>query len=126
MINADVRLSLLDRSRTRSGETDGAALRGTVARATRAEQLGYHRFWVAEHHGVPGIAGAAPAPLLTAVAGATTVIRLGSAGVMLPHHQPLVVADIARQVGDGEQRIVGVMIESNLVAGRQDVLPARR
>ncbi|WP_433728165.1 MsnO8 family LLM class oxidoreductase [Actinoplanes sp. CA-051413] len=93
MINAEVRLSLLDRSRTRSGETDGAALRGTVARATRAEQLGYHRFWVAEHHGVPGIAGAAPAPLLTAVAGATTVIRLGSAGVMLPHHQPLVVAE---------------------------------
>jgi luciferase family oxidoreductase group 1 len=93
VINADVRLSLLDRSRTRSGETDSAALRGTVARATRAEQLGYHRFWVAEHHGVPGIAGAAPAVLLTAVAGATTVIRLGSAGVMLPHHQPLVVAE---------------------------------
>ncbi|MEU8607741.1 MsnO8 family LLM class oxidoreductase [Actinoplanes sp. NPDC048791] len=93
MINAEVRLSLLDRSRTRSGETDGAALRGTVARATRAEQLGYHRFWVAEHHGVPGIAGAAPAPLLTAVAAATTMIRLGSAGVMLPHHQPLVVAE---------------------------------
>ena len=43
-----------------------------------------------------------------------------------PENQPLVVADIARQVGDGEQRIVGVMIESNLVAGRQDVLPARR
>ena len=84
---------MLDRSRTRSGETDGAALRGTVARATRAEQLGYHRFWVAEHHGVPGIAGAAPAALLTAVAGATTVMRLGSAGVMLPHHQPLVVAE---------------------------------
>jgi luciferase family oxidoreductase group 1 len=93
VINADVRLSLLDRSRTRTGETDGAALRGTVARATQAERLGYHRFWVAEHHGVPGIAGAAPAVLLTAVAGATTVIRLGSAGVMLPHHQPLIVAE---------------------------------
>ncbi|AGZ40946.1 MsnO8 family LLM class oxidoreductase [Actinoplanes friuliensis] len=93
MINAEVRLSLLDRSRTRSGETDGAALRGTVARATRAEPLGYHRFWVAEHHGVPGIAGAAPAVLLAAVAGATREIRLGSAGVMLPHHQPLVVAE---------------------------------
>ncbi|MFI5934264.1 MsnO8 family LLM class oxidoreductase [Actinoplanes sp. NPDC051494] len=88
-----IRLSLLDRSRTRTGETDSAALRGTVARARHAEQLGYHRFWVAEHHGVPGIAGAAPAVLLTAVAGATSVIRLGSAGVMLPHHQPLVIAE---------------------------------
>ncbi|GAA2513317.1 MsnO8 family LLM class oxidoreductase [Winogradskya humida] len=93
MINAGVRLSLLDRSRTRAGETETSALRGTVARAKHAEQLGYHRFWVAEHHGVPGIAGAAPAVLLAAVAGATTTIRLGSAGVMLPHHQPLVVAE---------------------------------
>ncbi|BCY11704.1 MsnO8 family LLM class oxidoreductase [Actinoplanes sp. L3-i22] len=93
MSNAEVRLSLLDRSRTRAGEADAAALRGTVARAVRAEQLGYHRFWVAEHHGVPGIAGAAPAVLLAAVAGATTTIRVGSAGVMLPHHQPLVVAE---------------------------------
>ena len=93
MINTGVRLSLLDRSRTRAGETAAETLRGTVARAARAERLGYHRFWVAEHHGVPGIAGAAPAVLLTAVAGATSTIRLGSAGVMLPHHQPLVVAE---------------------------------
>ncbi|MFI1990832.1 MsnO8 family LLM class oxidoreductase [Actinoplanes sp. NPDC020271] len=93
MIIAEPRLSLLDRSRTRIGEPDAAALHGTVARAAEAERLGYHRFWVAEHHGVPGIAGAAPAVLLAAVAGATTVIRLGSAGVMLPHHQPLVVAE---------------------------------
>lgn len=86
-------LSLLDRSRTRTGESEPRALRETVARAVRAERLGYTRFWVAEHHSVPGIAGAAPAVLLTAVAGATTGIRLGSAGVMLPHHQPLVVAE---------------------------------
>ncbi|SCG68312.1 MsnO8 family LLM class oxidoreductase [Micromonospora humi] len=88
-----VRLSLLDRSRTRVGEADSEALRGTVARAARAERLGYDRFWVAEHHGVPGVAGAAPAVLLAAVAGATAAIRIGSAGVMLPHHQPLVVAE---------------------------------
>jgi luciferase family oxidoreductase group 1 len=93
VINAEPRLSLLDRSRTRAGEPDAAALRGSVARAVDAERLGYHRFWVAEHHGVPGIAGAAPAVLLAAVAGATTAVRLGSAGVMLPHHQPLVVAE---------------------------------
>src|SRR3712207_6302851 len=87
------RLSLLDRSRTRVGESDAAALGGTVARAVHAEELGFDRFWVAEHHGVPGVAGAAPAVLLAAVAGRTTSIRLGSAGVMLPHHQPLAVAE---------------------------------
>ncbi len=87
------RLSLLDRSRTRTGEPDAAALSGTLERAVRAEQLGFAGFWVAEHHGVPGIAGAAPAVLLTAIAARTSAIRLGSAGVMLPHHQPLVVAE---------------------------------
>ncbi|WP_246078748.1 MsnO8 family LLM class oxidoreductase [Modestobacter excelsi] len=86
-------LSLLDRARTRAGEPDAAALTGTVSRAVAAERLGFERFWVAEHHGVPGIAGSAPAVLLAAVAGRTTTIRLGSAGVMLPHHQPLVVAE---------------------------------
>jgi luciferase family oxidoreductase group 1 len=86
-------LSLLDRSRTRADADDGSALRGTVDRARSAEQLGYDRFWVAEHHGVPGIAGASPAVLLAAVAGRTSSIRIGSAGVMLPHHQPLVVAE---------------------------------
>ena len=88
-----MQLSLLDRSRTRAGEPDAAALAGTLDRAVRAEELGFGRFWVAEHHGVPGVAGAAPAVLLSALAGATTTIRLGSAGVMLPHHQPLVVAE---------------------------------
>jgi luciferase family oxidoreductase group 1 len=89
----DAGLSLLDRSRTRAGERDADALTGTVERAVRAEQLGYDGFWVAEHHGVPGVAGASPAVLLTAIAGRTSSIRLGSAGVMLPHHQPLVVAE---------------------------------
>jgi luciferase family oxidoreductase group 1 len=88
-----MRLSLLDRSRTRVGEPDAEALTGTLARARAAERLGFDRFWVAEHHGVPGVAGSAPAVLLTALAGGTTTIRLGSAGVMLPHHQPLVVAE---------------------------------
>ncbi|RBY95272.1 LLM class flavin-dependent oxidoreductase [Blastococcus sp. TF02-8] len=87
------RLSLLDRSRTRAGEADATALLGTVERAVHAEQLGFGRFWVAEHHGVPGVAGAAPAVLLTAIALRTARIRVGSAGVMLPHHQPLVVAE---------------------------------
>jgi luciferase family oxidoreductase group 1 len=88
-----VRLSLLDRSRTRAGEPDATALRHTVQRAQRAERLGYHRFWVAEHHAVPGIASGSPAVLMAAVAARTERIRVGSGGVMLPNHQPLVVAE---------------------------------
>lgn len=86
-------LSLLDRSRTRKGESDAAALHRTIARARSAESLGYHRFWVAEHHGVPGIASGSPAVLLAAVGAATDTIRIGSGGVMLPNHAPLVVAE---------------------------------
>jgi luciferase family oxidoreductase group 1 len=91
-----VRVSLLDRTRTRVGEPDSAAVRGTVERARRAEELGFHRFWVAEHHAVPGIGSGAPTVLMAAVAGATSRIRVGSGGVMLPNHRPLVVAE---QVG---------------------------
>ena len=86
-------LSLLDRSRTRSGFPEGAALRHSVERAQDAERLGYHRFWAAEHHAVPGIASGSPAVLLAAAGAATERIRLGSGGVMLPNHQPLVVAE---------------------------------
>ncbi|WP_424807972.1 MsnO8 family LLM class oxidoreductase [Rhodococcus sp. 27YEA15] len=88
-----VLLSLLDRSRTRSGHCDSAALIHSVERAVAADQLGYHRFWVAEHHGVPGIASGAPAVLLAAIGAHTATIRLGSGGVMLPNHQPLIVAE---------------------------------
>ncbi|WP_242623186.1 MsnO8 family LLM class oxidoreductase [Pseudonocardia sediminis] len=84
---------MLDRSRTRSGEPESAALRHTLERAQRAEQLGYHRFWVAEHHAVPGIASGSPPVLMAAVAAATERIRVGSGGIMLPNHQPLVVAE---------------------------------
>jgi luciferase family oxidoreductase group 1 len=88
-----VRLSVLDRSRTREGYDGPAALRDTVDLARQAEALGYHRFWVSEHHGVPGVAGSAPTVLAAAVAAATTSIRIGTGGVMLPNHQPLVVAE---------------------------------
>ncbi|MFD5434505.1 LLM class flavin-dependent oxidoreductase [Kitasatospora sp. NPDC127067] len=87
------RLSVLDRSRTRQGEEPAQALRSTVAFAREVERLGYHRFWVSEHHGVPGVAGSAPTVLAAAVAAATTRIRVGTGGVMLPNHQPLVVAE---------------------------------
>lgn len=69
------------------------ALRDTVAFAAGIERLGYHRFWVSEHHGVPGVAGSAPTVLAAAVAGATSRIRVGTGGVMLPNHRPLVVAE---------------------------------
>ncbi|WP_338037626.1 MsnO8 family LLM class oxidoreductase [Nocardioides zeae] len=93
-----MRLSLLDRSRTRAGHPDGAALHDTIARARHAEELGLHRFWVAEHHGVPGVASGSPPVLPAAVGAATSSIRLGSGGVMLPHHQPLVVAEQFRML----------------------------
>ncbi|TQL67896.1 luciferase family oxidoreductase group 1 [Nocardioides albertanoniae] len=84
---------MLDRSRTRVGCPEGAALTHTIERAVAAERLGYHRFWVAEHHAVPGIASGAPPVLIGALGAHTSTIRLGSGGVMLPHHQPLVVAE---------------------------------
>ena len=90
---ASTRFSVLDRSRTREGHTDAEALRDTVGLAQELEDLGYHRFWVSEHHGVPGVAGSAPTVLAAAVAGATSTIRVGTGGVMLPNHQPLVVAE---------------------------------
>ncbi|WP_436850649.1 LLM class flavin-dependent oxidoreductase [Streptomyces longwoodensis] len=87
------RFSVLDRSRIREGHPPGEALRDTVRLAREVEALGYHRFWVAEHHGVPGVAGSAPTVLAAAVAGATERIRVGTGGVMLPNHRPLVVAE---------------------------------
>lgn len=90
---ATTRFSVLDRSRVRAGSSAGRALRDTLELAREAEALGYHRFWVAEHHGVPGVAGSAPTVLAAAVAGATARIRVGTGGVMLPNHRPLVVAE---------------------------------
>jgi luciferase family oxidoreductase group 1 len=87
------RFSVLDRSRTREGHDGAEALRDTVRLARELEALGYHRIWVSEHHGVPGVAGSAPTVLAAAVAAATTGIRVGTGGVMLPNHQPLVVAE---------------------------------
>lgn len=93
-----VPLSLLDRSRTRDRESPGTALHHTVERARRAEQLGFHRFWVAEHHAVPGIASGSPPVLIAQIAARTSRIRVGSGGVMLPNHSPIVVAEQARML----------------------------
>ncbi len=90
---AQTRFSVLDRSRTREAHDAPQALRDTVDLARRIEALGYHRFWVSEHHSVPGVAGSAPTVLAAAVAAATSTVRVGTGGVMLPNHQPLVVAE---------------------------------
>lgn len=87
------KVSILDRSRTREGHPAPEALRDTVELARAADALGYDRFWVSEHHSVPGVAGSAPTVLAAAVAAATRRIRVGTGGVMLPNHQPLVVAE---------------------------------
>ena len=84
---------MLDRSPVRRAGGTARALRDTVAFAADAERLGYHRFWVSEHHGVPGVAGSAPTVLAAAVAASTSEIRVGTGGVMLPNHRPLVVAE---------------------------------
>ncbi|MFC4128011.1 LLM class flavin-dependent oxidoreductase [Nocardia rhizosphaerae] len=88
-----VTLSVLDLAPVQAGTTTGAALHATTQLAQRAEELGFRRFWVAEHHNMPGIASAAPAVLLAHLAAATARIRVGSGGVMLPNHAPLVVAE---------------------------------
>ncbi|MFJ9366814.1 LLM class flavin-dependent oxidoreductase [Nocardia sp. NPDC101769] len=88
-----IRFSILDRSRVRAGQPHPEALRETVEFARLAEEWGYHRFWVSEHHSVPGVAGSAPTVLAAAIAAATSRIRVGTGGVMLPNHQPLIVAE---------------------------------
>ena len=85
--------SLLDLSPVPEGRTTADALANTVDLARGAERLGYHRYWLAEHHNMPGIASAATAVVIGHVAGATRSIRVGSGGIMLPNHSPLVVAE---------------------------------
>jgi luciferase family oxidoreductase group 1 len=89
----DVPLSILDLAPVGDGSNPGEALSSTIELARRAEQLGYTRFWVAEHHNMPGIASSAPAVLIAHLAAATERIRVGSGGVMLPNHPALVVAE---------------------------------
>lgn len=88
-----VPLSVLDLAPVPTGSDAGAALRATTQLARHVEELGFRRFWVAEHHNMPGIASSSPAVLLAHLAAATDRIRVGSGGVMLPNHAPLVVAE---------------------------------
>ena len=88
-----MRLSVLDQSPIRSGGTAADALRETIELAQITERLGYHRYWVAEHHGSASFAGSSPEVLISAIAAHTSHIRVGSGGVMLMHYSPLKVAE---------------------------------
>ena len=86
-------LSVLDLAPIAEGSDAGIALNNARDLAQAAERLGYHRFWMAEHHSMPGIASAATAVALAHVAGGTSTIRVGAGGIMLPNHSPLQVAE---------------------------------
>jgi luciferase family oxidoreductase group 1 len=88
-----VPFSILDLAPIAEGATPGDALRNSLRLAQTAEELGYRRFWLAEHHGMAGIASAATSVVIGYVAGGTRTIRVGSGGIMLPNHAPLVVAE---------------------------------
>lgn len=87
------RLSVLDQSIATAGRPHGEAIRNTIALARHCEALGYDRFWVSEHHSNETIVGTAPEVLMAAIAATTERIRIGSAGVMLPHYAPFKVAE---------------------------------
>ena len=86
-------LSVLDLAPVPEGSTPGQALYNSRDLAQHAEALGYHRYWMAEHHNMPGIASAATAVALAHVAAGTSTIRIGAGGVMLPNHAPLLIAE---------------------------------
>jgi luciferase family oxidoreductase group 1 len=86
-------LSVLDLAPIVQGSNAATALRNSLDLAQHAERLGYRRFWLAEHHGMPGVASAATAVVIAHVAGGTSTIRVGAGGIMLPNHAPLVIAE---------------------------------
>jgi luciferase family oxidoreductase group 1 len=90
---AMIAFSVLDLSPIAKGSTASDALRNSLELAQHAERLGYKRYWLAEHHNMPGIASAATAVVIGHVAGGTRTIRVGSGGIMLPNHSPLVIAE---------------------------------
>src|SRR5215470_13937529 len=88
-----MRLSVLDQSTASKGRTQDTAIRETLELARHCDALGYHRYWVSEHHNSGSIVGTAPEILISAIAATTPRIRVGSAGVMLPHYSALKVAE---------------------------------
>lgn len=93
MMQSPVRFSVLDLAPITQGHTAADALRNSADLARHAEAFGYHRFWLAEHHNIPGVASAATSVVIGHVAAATKTIRVGSGGIMLPNHAPLAIAE---------------------------------
>lgn len=91
--NSPVTLSVLDLVPVRTDQSSGEAIAASLALARHADELGYERYWVAEHHNMPAVAATNPPVLIGLIAGATERIRVGSGGMMLPNHAPLVVAE---------------------------------
>ncbi len=87
------KLSFLDLVNVVEGESSGDAIRRVGPMAAHAEALGYHRYWIAEHHGMPGVAAAATALIIAEAGHATKTMRIGSGGIMLPNHSPYLIAE---------------------------------
>lgn len=93
MTTSPIRLSVLDLVPVRSNQSSSDAITASVALAKRADKLGFHRYWIAEHHNMPAVAATNPPVLIGVIAANTSSIRVGSGGVMLPNHSPLVIAE---------------------------------
>src|SRR5438270_12967355 len=90
---SEIPYSVLDLSPIRQGGSAAESFRNSLDLARHAEQWGYTRYWVAEHHNIPGVASAATSVLIGYLAGGTATIRVGAGGIMLPNHAPLVIAE---------------------------------
>lgn len=86
-------LSVLNNAHTAVGQDIAEAFDGVIDLAERSENRGYHRFWMSEHHAMPGAATSSPQLMLARLTAATSTIRLGAGGIMLPNHAPLIIAE---------------------------------
>src|SRR5262249_21778939 len=93
-----MRISVLDQSPAAAGKSHGESIRATLELGRHCEALGFHPFWVSEHHNTGTIVGTAPEILVAALAATTQTIRIGSAGVLLPHYSPFKVAEQFRVI----------------------------
>lgn len=97
-LRTPLKLSIVDQSPVPAGFTPADALRNTLELARLADRLGYHRYWIAEHHAIPALASPAPEILIDRIAAETSTIRVGSGAVLLPHYSPLKVAETFRML----------------------------
>src|SRR5690554_2913814 len=98
-VSQKVKLSVLDLAPITAGSTARESLQNSADLAEHVERWGYHRFWMAEHHNMTGIASAATAVALAYIGSRTKTIRIGAGGIMLPNHAPLIVRSEERRVG---------------------------